>query len=264
MEEPISEKRDQTSLESNPLGGPVQVALLRDQVTEAIRAAIYSMQFLPGQRLLERELIAWTGVSRSTLREAIRQLAVEGLVEVTPQKGATVATPTLDEIVQLYEIRALLEGHALRLYTEVVDADDLRRLKEIVAEFRTTVERGAEPSEILAAKAEFYQVIREHSACATVLDIVNVVQAKIVLEQTTGFTSAVRAKAAVRELEAIVLALENKDGAAAERAAADHIRGAARAAVEIVKGRSSSNNPDEVIQRIVTSTSTSGEQRPPG
>src|SRR6188768_4396301 len=85
-------------------------APLREQVIGALRAAILDFRLAPGQRLVERELIEQLGVSRTTVREALRELTSEGLVTVVPQKGAVVATPTLEDAIDLYDVRAALES----------------------------------------------------------------------------------------------------------------------------------------------------------
>ena len=70
---------------------------LRQQVLEALRNAILDFQFKPGDRLVERELCEMTGVSRTSVREALRHLESEGLVENVPNKGPTVATLTVED-----------------------------------------------------------------------------------------------------------------------------------------------------------------------
>ena len=93
-------------------------APLREQVFDLLRREIVEMRLRPGQRLVERELIERIGVSRTTIREALRQLAAEGLVTTIPQKGAIVAIPSPKEATEVYEVRALLEGAASREFAE--------------------------------------------------------------------------------------------------------------------------------------------------
>jgi DNA-binding GntR family transcriptional regulator len=94
-------------------------APLRKQVRDVLRAEIVSMRFKPGQRLLERELCELTGVSRTVIREALRALEAEGLVNVIPGKGPSVAPQVeLEEARGLYETRAVLEGLAGRNFVE--------------------------------------------------------------------------------------------------------------------------------------------------
>src|SRR5512146_1240513 len=99
---------------ASDLSGQVErvAAPLREQVSDLLRREIVSMRLQPGQRLVERELIERIGVSRTTVREALRELAAEGLVTTIPQKGAIVAIPSPKEAAEVYEVRALLEGLA--------------------------------------------------------------------------------------------------------------------------------------------------------
>src|SRR5438552_16463065 len=83
---------------------------LRQQVLEVLRGAILNFQFKPGDRLIERELCEMTGVSRTSVREALRHLESEGLVQNLPNKGPMVATVTADEAREIFEVRRVLEG----------------------------------------------------------------------------------------------------------------------------------------------------------
>src|SRR4029079_6585742 len=105
---------------ASDLSGQVErgAAPRREQVSALLRREIVSMRLQPGQRLVERELIERIGVSRTTVREALRELAAEGLVTTIPQKGAIVAVPSWRAAGERYEVRALLEGAAAREFAE--------------------------------------------------------------------------------------------------------------------------------------------------
>src|SRR3954470_24779969 len=103
---------------------------LRELSLENMRAAILGGHFKPGERLVERSLCEQLGVSRSIVREVLRHLQAEGLVESVPHQGPVVASLTPDQAAQIYEIRALMEGRAARLFAE--RASDAA-LKELVA-----------------------------------------------------------------------------------------------------------------------------------
>ena len=87
-------------------------APIRSRVLDNLRQAILERKLAPGQRLIERELVELTGVSRTSIREALRELAAEGLVTTIPNKGTVVATVTAEEARQLYQVRSALEGLA--------------------------------------------------------------------------------------------------------------------------------------------------------
>ena len=93
-------------------------APIRTQVLDNLRKAILTRQLAPGQRLIERELVEMTGVSRTSVREALRAVVAEGLVSTAPNKGTAVATLSSEQARQIYEVRAVLEGLAGRLFVE--------------------------------------------------------------------------------------------------------------------------------------------------
>ena len=97
-------------------------APLRLQVLDGLRRAIIDGRLAPGARLTERELTEMMGVSRTVIREALRQLETEGLIANVPNKGPVVRALSLAEARDLYMIRAVLEGLGARLF--VTNADD--------------------------------------------------------------------------------------------------------------------------------------------
>ena len=96
--------------------------LSAEQVCERIRSAILSGELKPGAKLTEQDLAAEFEVSRTPIREAIRQLEVERLVSRTPFVGVTVTQLRPEEVIELLEIREVLEGLVARLATQNMDA----------------------------------------------------------------------------------------------------------------------------------------------
>ena len=88
---------------------------LRQVVTDALRKAILSKRLKPGERLIEEQLAADLGVSRNPVREALRVLESEGLVEINPRRGASVTNVSEEEAQEIVEVRAALEGFCARL-----------------------------------------------------------------------------------------------------------------------------------------------------
>src|SRR2546429_295825 len=96
--------------------------------TELIRDAIIDGRLSPGRRLKEEELARELGISRTPIREALLILQSEGLVEATPNRGATVRAHTVDDLDDLYQLRALLEGHAARRAAARIGKRDVAKL----------------------------------------------------------------------------------------------------------------------------------------
>ncbi|WP_442542703.1 GntR family transcriptional regulator [Arthrobacter sp. KN11-1C] len=124
---------------SEPLGRPAMP--VREQVVDRLRSAITGLQLKPGQRLVERELMERLGVSRTTVREAIRELSSEGLVTVVPQKGAIVSRPTGSEAEDLYEVRARLESLVVQRFIERASDDEISDLRKATANYRRVTEQ---------------------------------------------------------------------------------------------------------------------------
>lgn len=116
---------------------------LRDLVTDEIRRRILTGALPPGDRLVEDRLAEDLGVSRNPVREAIRVLATEGLVEVAPRRGAAVARPRPAHAEELFEVRVALEGLAARLAARRADDAALARLRAVLDEQRAADQVGA-------------------------------------------------------------------------------------------------------------------------
>lgn len=206
-------------------------APLREQVITALRQAILDFQLKPGQRLVERELIEQLGVSRTTVREALRELTSEGLVTVVPQKGAVVATPTLDDAIDLYEVRAALESLVVQRFVERASDAQVERLKAAVERFHDESIRTADIRQILAAKDLFYTVLIEGAASTALQQLLEGIQARVQVLRATSLSEEGRTFSAVRELRAVVDAISARDAELAARLTAEHIRAAAATAL---------------------------------
>jgi DNA-binding GntR family transcriptional regulator len=216
-----------------PLESPIppdrlQVSLLREQVPDLLRQAIVEMRLKPGDRLVERELVEWTGVSRATVREALRQLTAEGLVKTIPQKGAVVAAPTRKEAAELYEIRAMLEGLAARQFAERAPASQVAALRKAFEQLERVWHDSADTRAVLQAKNRFYDVLFEGAGNATIGSVLGALQARIAVLRATSMSQPGRPAESVAEIRAIVEAVEAKDAQAAERACSHHVQQAGR------------------------------------
>jgi DNA-binding GntR family transcriptional regulator len=115
---------------------------LTDAAAASLSGAILAGQFAPGQRLVETDLSASLGISRAPVREALRALAAEGLVEIRQNRGTFVVCPSADEIEQMALFRGLIEGAAARLVASHRQQPALERLAAILAEQRDAYSSG--------------------------------------------------------------------------------------------------------------------------
>lgn len=97
-----------------------------ERVAADLRSQILEGRFAPGQRLVSRDIVELTGVSRNSLREAFRRLEADGLVELVPNRGAIVRKLSRDEVMKVFEIREALEGFSASLAATRIDVDDNR------------------------------------------------------------------------------------------------------------------------------------------
>lgn len=119
-----------------PRTAPTEHQLLRDTVRHKIHAAIMDGTLEPGERLNDDELIAWLGVSRTPIREALSQLTRAGLIEMAPNRYTRVTTPKPDEVVEAMQTLGVLFGGVVRLAVPRLTAAARRR---IVAQLDRTI-----------------------------------------------------------------------------------------------------------------------------
>ena len=114
---------------------PIKRQTLTSAVTESLRKRILSGEFADGQQLRQEALSNEYGVSRVPVREALRQLEAEGLVQIIDHKGALVSKLSLSDVLELLEVRALLEGEVLRASIPRQQAEDLELAALTLNEF---------------------------------------------------------------------------------------------------------------------------------
>jgi DNA-binding GntR family transcriptional regulator len=124
----------------------------QEMVLAAVREGILSGVIEPGTRLRQEELADLFGTSRIPVREALRALEYEGLVASEPHRGFTVTSLDADDVEEVYELRILLEGHAVRLALPLLTAEDLEELEGLFAQMKGAMT----PDEELAAREHFY------------------------------------------------------------------------------------------------------------
>ena len=218
-----------------PLDIQRTAAPLRQQVLERLRAAIIGGQLAPGQRLIERELTELTGVSRTVVREVLRQLETEGLVASIANRGPVVRELSAAEARDLYTIRGALEGIAARLFVEHAGAGQLKKLASSL-EVVVDAYRSGDADRILTTKNAFYTVLFDGAASEVLSGMLSTLHARIWRWRALGLShparSARRPVESVKGLKAIVAAIKRGDAAAAEQFTRDE---AAHAAAEVLR-----------------------------
>jgi len=106
---------------------------VREMTYEFLKSSVLSGHFTPGERLTEEHLAKRLGVSRTPVREALHKLESEGLIKPLETRGFIVSRDSKDEVEELFELRAILEGYALRIISEKISEEDLKQLDRLVA-----------------------------------------------------------------------------------------------------------------------------------
>ncbi|EPR14421.1 GntR family transcriptional regulator [Ruminiclostridium papyrosolvens] len=145
---------------------------LREVIFNSLREAIIIGELRPGERLMEVQLAEKMGVSRTPVREAIRKLELEGLVDMIPRKGAHVAELSIKDIMDVLEVRASLDGLATSLAAERITDDELKELKHINGQFASYIEKENLNGSI-KKDVEFHDIIYKASRNDKLISILN-------------------------------------------------------------------------------------------
>jgi GntR family transcriptional regulator, trigonelline degradation regulator len=211
---------------------------LRQQVLEVLRDAILNFQFKPGDRLIERELCEMTGVSRTSVREALRHLESEGLVQNLPNRGPIVATLTLDEAREIYEVRRALEGLAARLFAERAGAEQHAALDAVMV----ALERAFATDDtrtIVKATAQFYDVVLGACGNELVRRLISSLHARVTYLRATSVSQPGRAPDSLAEMRRLVAALKSGNPDQAQAVCLEHIDRAATVGLAVLQRRQS-------------------------
>lgn len=197
---------------------------LRDLVFENLREAILSGELLPGQRLMEIQLAEKLGVSRTPVREAIRKLELEGFVVMLPRKGAYVADISIKEIIEVLEVRAILEGLAANLATDRMSDEDINKLEEIV----NSTNEKLTTEELLKKDVEFHECIFKASNNKKLHSIITSLWEQVYRFRVTYISNQESISTIIEEHKQILSAIKSRNSNLAEQYAKEHIEKAAQ------------------------------------
>jgi DNA-binding GntR family transcriptional regulator len=208
-----------------PTGKRLQQTSMQARVAEELRQMIISGELPPRSSLSEMALSETFGVSRTPIREALKQLQIEGLVEVRPRVGTFVAVPSRRELTELFQMKELLEGAAARLLAfrggvlevelleanmraadEAVQEGDAERYAALVHEFHDLIVKGADNSKLDA----HYRTLMNQLAYARLV--------------RTSLSQPGRLTESDSEHHRVLSLILAKDGDGAERVMREHVR----------------------------------------
>ena len=202
-------------------------ASLSGKVFERLEGDILDGRYRPGDSFTESRVAQELGVSRTPVREAIRQLELEGLVDYVPNKGATVMGLSEEDIRDIGEIRTKIEGIAARRATQMITETQLSELRGILALEAFHTGRGdAEP--LTQLDSRFHQIIFEASGSRLLNRTLRSFHHYIQRARSLSMKAMDRAEKTLGEHRAILVALEEKDQDRAETLMVHHVRNATR------------------------------------
>jgi DNA-binding GntR family transcriptional regulator len=220
---------------------------ISSQVARSLRAAISELRFKPGEVLVERELCELTGASRPSVREALRQLESEGLVSSVTGKGTIVSSVTVEEARQLYEVRAVLEGLAGRLFTVNASEEQHAALAAVVDRFEADMDR---PENLLGIKDEFYRTLFAGAGNAIADQMTTMLQRRTSLLRSTSLSAGGRPKQTLAELRGILAEMRRGNGERVEQLCREHVAKAQEAALLRLAERDAAEGAPDPVQRV--------------
>jgi DNA-binding GntR family transcriptional regulator len=191
--------------------------------TELIRQAIIDGRLPPGRRLKEEELARELGISRTPVREALLMLHAEGLIDVAPNRGAAVRSHSVEDLDDLYQLRAVLEGYATRRAAARLSDDAIASLRESCERFDGLLADSADMSALVKENLVFHQTILEHSGSARLTGMVRQVIELPLVYRSYVWYSPEQQRISAHYHRQITRALEARDAERAELVMKEHI-----------------------------------------
>jgi len=224
-------------------GAVLRADTLRRQIENAVRSAITSGRYPPGSRLVERELCEELGVSRTSLREALRKLEAEKLVEIVPHKGPSVASISTEEAREIYALRGLLEGFAAHEFALSGTDEAIEEFAQGAIELRRQAEAGS-TSGVLEAKSRLYNLMLGNCGNKLVWEVLQSLFSRVNILRATSLMQPDRISQSLAEIDALTEALKARDPDRAQKLASLHVQNACTVAVKLLAAQ---QDRDEVV-----------------
>ena len=196
---------------------------LEDHVYERLEEDILTGLYKRGEPLTEMTISKRFNISRTPVRSAIHRLAEEGLVKLSPNKGAVVTGISQDDIIDIYKIRMRLDGLAAAMAAEKMSDEDIERLRESVelSEFYSKRKDAEHQKELDTA---FHALIYTATGSRMLAGILSELHKKAKLYRKISLGVESRAEKSINEHREILEAIEHRDPAAAERLTQNHVK----------------------------------------
>lgn len=201
-----------------------------------MREAITSGYFQPGERLVESEMCTMLGISRPSLREALRSLEAEKLVTIIPNKGPIIPILSIDEAREIYDVRILLEGEAAALAAVKASESAIAAMQAALRAFDAAVSGRDAEGQVKATRA-FYDQILASCSHSLIEAMMNTLLARITFLRLKSMSLEGRAEKSAREMYAILRCIAARNAEGARSAAIRHVKKACEAAMLAFTGK---------------------------
>jgi DNA-binding GntR family transcriptional regulator len=198
---------------------------LRVLVLNRLRELIVNGELAPGVRIVEDQIARDLGVSRNPVREALRVLETEGLVEMNPRRGAMVAPLTSEDVAQIFEIREGLEAFVARLAARKATASDGEALYAELSRAEAAI-AGHDPAAMTTHNTRFHSCVYAIARNSYLSDVMDLLGGR--MERIYRQNAEVRGQGSLEEHAAIARAICGGDEELAASLAAEHVQEAAR------------------------------------
>lgn len=198
---------------------------LRGRVFSKIRADILSGKYKDHEELKEVAIGEELGVSRTPVREAFRQLELEGLIQIVPNKGAYVTGITAKDVQDIYMIRSLLEGLCARWATEHITEKQIEELEEVLllSEFHLRKKSEGQAEQVTELDGKFHKILYEASNSRILEHVLSDFHKYVQMARAMSVGEKNRAEKSIQEHREILEAIKKQDGKLAEKLANRHI-----------------------------------------
>lgn len=197
---------------------------VREKTYEALKYEIISGGFDPGERLTEEHLAEKLGVSRTPVREALHKLELEGLIKPLATRGFCVPKDSVEEVEEIFDIRAILEGFALRLICQSIEAKDIQRLNGIIEKAEQAY-RQKDTEKVFQYNTEFHDSLYAliNARKPRLMNIMGDMRKYVLRYRKDTLHYLKGARRSLDGHKKIILALELKDCDLCERVMREHV-----------------------------------------
>jgi DNA-binding GntR family transcriptional regulator len=200
----------------------IQTGYLAQKAANKIREMIRKGALKKGDKILEAPMCQAMGVSRTPLREALRILSSEGLVQLIPNKGATVAQPSIKDIEEMFFVMSILEGTCARLCAEKMDHKGLKRLDYLYGKLEEHCQ-AEDREKYMAVNRSFHSLVQELAGNKVLSEVINGLRQKILLYRYRQIYQPNRLQESIQEHRDLQQAFRERGPEAAERFMKAHL-----------------------------------------